>query len=98
MMQKATAAFQTNNKGWEKSLDLCKKGIPLFLSYGEFCLEAENCQQMASAKMTLKSVLTKVKKEQISLDSEDVVESLRSSCQQLGLLIDRILKTINELK
>ena len=98
MMQKATAAFQTNNKGWEKSLDLCKKGILLFLSYGEFCLEAENCQQMASAKMTLKSVLTKVQKEQVSLDSEDVVESLRSSCQQLGLLIDRILKTINKLK
>ena len=53
---------------------------------------------MASAKMTLKSVLTKVQKEQVSLDSEDVVESLRSSCQQLGLLIDRILKKINELK
>ena len=98
MMQKATAAFQTNNKGWEKSVDLCKKGILLFLSYGQFCLEAENCQQMASAKMTLKSVLTKVQKEQISLDSDDVVESLRSSCQQLGQLIDRIFKTINELK
>ena len=98
MMQKATAAFQMNQSGWEKSLEQCKHGIKLSVSYGEFCLDAGNVQQLGSAKMTIKSMLTKVRKSQVSIETGEINESLQVPCQQMEETIERIVCKINELR
>ena len=98
MMQKATAAFQTQHNGWEKSLEQCKHGVSLAVRYAEFCLDAENVQQLASAKMTIKSMLTRIKKSQSSMDTDEIKEPLMLPYQQLNDAVERIVCKINELK
>ena len=98
MMQKSTAAFQTNNTRWENSLDKCQIGLKLFIKYGEFCLEAGNLQQIVSAKMAIKSMLTKVKNGQISNETGELIESLQKPCQTLENIIERLVCKISELK
>ena len=98
MMQRSTAAFQTNHQGWEKSLEECNCGIKLFIKYGKYCLEGENVQQLVSAKMSTKSVLSKVKKNQISIETGEVKYELQGPCHQLEEIIEQIVSKLNELK
>ena len=91
-MQKATAAFQTNNKRWESTSDQCNQGISLFLKYGKYCLESGDSQQLISAKMSIKSVLSKVKKAQTSFKTEEIHEKIQGTFHELEELLDLILE------
>ena len=94
LMQKATAAFQTNNKRWECATDQCNEGMNLFSNYGKYCLESGDSQQLISAKMSIKSVITKVKKAQTSFETGEITEQVQVSFTELEKVLDLVVETI----
>ena len=96
LMQKATAAFQTNNKRWE--FDQCNQGISLFLKYGKYCIESGDSQQLISAKMSIKSVLSKVKKAKTSFETEEIHEKIQGTFHELEESLELILEEIKKTK
>ena len=94
LMQKATAAFQTNNKRWECATDQCNEGMNLFSNYGKYCLESGDSQQLISAKMSIKSVITKVKKAQTSFETAEITEQVLVSFKELEKVLDLVVETI----
>ena len=97
MMQKAIAAFQTSQMDWDKSVEQCKLGIELAVKYGDFSLNANDMGKLTSAKMTIKSMLTKIRRSQTSMDTE-VKEPLQAPCLQLENIIEQIVCKISEIK
>ena len=96
LMQKATAAFLTNNKRWE--FDQCNQGISLFLKYGKYCIESGDSQQLISAKMSIKSVLSKVKKARTSFETEELHEKIQGTFHELEESLELILEEIKKTK
>ncbi len=68
-LQRATATFMQRDKDWVKSTDKVNEGLALSVKYVQGCIDAaqastnkaSSIQQMSSAKMTLKSMLSKIK-------------------------------------
>ena len=96
LMQKATAAFQTNNKRWDCAIDQCNEGLNLFITYGKYCLESENSQQLISAKMSIKSVITKVKKAQTSFETGEITDQVQVTFKELEEVLDLVIEKIKE--
>ena len=98
LMQKATAAFQINKKRWESSVDQCIYGMNLFVLYGKYCIDSEDTQQLISAKMSIKSVLSKVKKSQTSFETGEIIHAIQSPVKELEEVLELILSKINNNK
>ena len=101
MMQKSTASFMQKEKDWHKSTQEAINGMNLAEKYAERCIEAskvtsnpaQNVQQMSSAKMTIKSMISRVKQslsESLENENSDLAKEFQSVNQVLESLINQI--------
>ena len=101
MMQKSTASFMQKVKDWHKSTQEAINGLNLAKKYAERCIEAsevtsnpaQNVQQMSSAKMTIKSMISRVKQslpESLENENSDLAKEFQLVNQVLQSLVNQI--------
>merc|ERR1719412_1913575 len=101
-MQKATATYMQSNKDWYKSSSSIKNGLELSSKYAETCLNVasitdnknQSIQQMASAKLTIKSIISKVKQNEM----EDSTKEVHETFQVAEINLNRLIQEIERLK
>ena len=95
-MQKATATFTQAEKSWFKSSPKILEGLGFAVKYMKSCINAANrtnnktqsIQQMASAKMTVKSMISKVKQNQ---PEEDMKPEVREAFDEANQILEKLI-------
>lgn len=104
MMQKAVSCH-IQSSSWEKSKPNCIKVLTDGVTYGNRCMNAstfnENLSQskplLSSAKLTLKSMLTKVKNAHSNLESEQLDADIDEQFTFVQNTTEKLARRIQEL-
>ncbi|XP_046664658.1 tetratricopeptide repeat protein 27 [Homalodisca vitripennis] len=100
-------AYRAGTQGsWERDTDTCLQVMDLCMDLAEayiqcsmrHCHSNEKVQMLSSAKLPLKSVLTKIEKEQTDLVTGELPESLASKHKSLLSWYEKIVDEIQRLQ
>jgi len=102
-MSKATATFMQKDKNWHKSSEKIIEGLRLAINYMSSCIctakrtsnKTQSIQQMASAKMTVKSMISKIKQNQ---DEESMKPEVKEIFDETIQGLETLVSKIEELK